>query len=95
MVMKVFSVYDEKGAVFNVPFFFPTTGQAVRAFKDLANDTSSAINRHPEDYELCYIGRFDDATGKVEAAVVERLGHAKDYIEPRVADEPVRRLGKA
>lgn len=80
MVLKVFSVLDTKGDVFMAPFFFSATGQAVRAFSDLANNPDTVVSRHPGDYRLTCIGEFDDSTGRLVAYdQVQQLGYAQDY----------------
>lgn len=80
MRLKVFSVLDTKGDVFMTPFFFVATGQAVRAFSDLANNPETVVCRHPGDYRLTCIGEFDDVTGRLEAYdQVQQLGYAQDY----------------
>lgn len=80
MLLKAFSILDTKADLFSPPFFFATTGQAVRAFKDLANDNQSSISRHPGDYRLFCIGTFEDSRGQLGPLdVVEPLGYATDY----------------
>lgn len=81
MILKVFSIYDIKAEVYNTPFFFSTNGQAMRAFKDLVNDRNSTINRHPDDYKLCCIGKFDDATAVLVDNDAESLGFGSDYLD--------------
>ena len=65
MKLKVFSIFDSKAEAFNTPFFFNMTGQALRAFEDLAKDPQAAISKHPEDYTLFEIGEFDTDTGQL------------------------------
>lgn len=80
MLLKAFSILDTKADSFSAPFFLSTTGQAVRAFKDLANDGQSTINRHPSDYRLFCIGTFDDQLGGLNRLdPLEPLGYASDY----------------
>lgn len=80
MLLKVFSVLDTKGDVFMAPFFMHATGQAVRAFSDLANDSQSLVARHPGDYRLTCIGEFDDSTGRLMPyEQIQQLGYASDY----------------
>lgn len=64
MITKVFSVYDSKAHVFNLPFYQPTTPAAIRMFSDLCNDAQSMVFRHPGDYVLYEIGEYDDSIGK-------------------------------
>lgn len=90
MILKVFSVLDTKADAFQTPFFMPSTGQAVRAFKDLSNDGQSLVSRHPGDFVLCCIGTFDDVTARlVSYDQVEKLGFGTDYKELRPQDVPV------
>lgn len=80
MKLKVFSILDTVANAFNTPFFFPTVGQAVRAFKDLANDQNTAVARHPTDYTLYEIGEFSDENGRLVALEVpNRLGRGSDF----------------
>lgn len=65
MILKMFAVYDSKAEAYFQPFFMATNGQALRAFKDLANDPKSNICRHPGDYTLFVLGEYDDETGNV------------------------------
>lgn len=65
MLLKAFSIRDTKAEVFNTPFFQKTHGEAERAFKRLTADQQSMIAQYPEDYDLYYIGEYDDQTGKL------------------------------
>jgi len=66
MVLKIFSVRDSKGEIFGQPFFQKTPGEAERSFKMLVNDSQSIPSKYPEDFDLYYIGQFDDQSGKVQ-----------------------------
>lgn len=59
MNLKVFAILDTKANTFNVPFFMRSTGEAIRAFTDLANDPQSMVFKHPDDFRLFHIGEFD------------------------------------
>lgn len=63
MELKVYSIRDQKGEKFNTPFFQNTHGEAERSFRHVANDPQSFVNKYPEDYDLYYIGSYDDQTG--------------------------------
>ena len=63
MVVKVFSIFDDKALIFSSPFFMPHIGMATRAFADLVNDGQSNVAKHPSDFKLYQIGEFDDVTG--------------------------------
>lgn len=64
MQLKAYSIRDSKSEVFHTPFFQKTHGEAERSFKKLTNDPSTDVNKYPEDFDLYYIGEYDDNTGK-------------------------------
>lgn len=63
MLLKAYTVYDNKSLSFSPPFFQQAHGAAARMFSDLANDANTTIGRHPGDYVLFCIGMFDDQKG--------------------------------
>jgi len=63
MMLKAFSLLDTKTGMYNVPFFLAHEGQAIRSVIDLGQDMNTTVGRHPADFQLCYIGYFDDQTG--------------------------------
>lgn len=65
MLLKAFTIRDTKAEVFNTPFFQKTHGEAERSFKKLATDPQSMVGQYPDDYDLYYIGEYDDQTGKL------------------------------
>lgn len=60
-----FSVYDTVAQVYSVPFCALTKAAAVRTFADACVDKSLALSAHPVDYDLRFIGYFDDDTGMI------------------------------
>ncbi|AXH75124.1 MAG: nonstructural protein [Microviridae sp.] len=81
MILKAFGVFDIKAEVFGPPFFMSTNGEAVRAFKDLANNRDSTVGRHPEDYRLMRLGTFDSEKGAFTMEDCGSLGFASDYVD--------------
>lgn len=67
MLTKVYSIRDAKAEIFRFPFFKLTHGEAERDFKTLVNDQTSQVNKYPEDYDLYYLGEYDDNSGKLVA----------------------------
>lgn len=67
MILKIFSIRDAKGEFFGTPFFQGTTGEAERSFRAAVNDSKTTISQFPEDYDLYYLGEFDNSTGKFNA----------------------------
>ena len=73
MKLQIFSVYDEKAAVFGTPIFLPHKGIAVREFSDIVLDKSSSIGKHPSDYKLMLLGEFDNVSGVFEGKAIPEL----------------------
>lgn len=83
MTLKVFAILDTKSNAFNTPFFMRSTGEAVRAFADLANDPSSMLYKHPDDFRLFHIADFDQELAHFEApAKPTPLGSAAEFKKP-------------
>ncbi len=66
MTLKIFSIRDSKGEMYSPPFFQKTAGEAERNFKTLVNDQKSTVSQYPEDFDLYYLGEFDDSDGKIK-----------------------------
>lgn len=66
MELKVFSIRDSKGEIFHQPFFNKSHGEAERNFRELTNDQKSMISKYPEDFDLYYLGTYDDNSGRME-----------------------------
>lgn len=65
MILRIYGIRDLKAAAFAPPFFQARDEMAVRAFSDAIGDPSHPMSRHPEDYQLFYLGEFDDGSGIV------------------------------
>lgn len=66
MLLKLFSVRDSKGEFFDRPFYKNTVGEAERDVRTAVNDPKSTLNLYPEDFDLYYLGEFDNVTGKIQ-----------------------------
>lgn len=63
MMLRAYSIFDNKALVYSPPFFTQTNGSAVRMLTDTANDTTTSIGRHPNDFILYCVGTYDDQNG--------------------------------
>lgn len=63
MILRCYSLFDNKALQYHPPFFQSTDGAAVRSLADLVSDNNNAVGRHPTDYVLYYIGDYDDQKG--------------------------------
>lgn len=84
MILKAFTIRDSKGEVFNTPFFQKTHGEAERSFKQLINDGQSMPNKYPEDFDLYYVGEYDDSEGIFKALdTPQHVAKAINYVEQK------------
>lgn len=82
----MYAIFDSKIKAFNNPIYMRNAGEATRAFEQVANDDTSLICKHPEDYTLFEIGEFDDETGSIncyEARIP--LGQALQFKKEKTA----------
>lgn len=66
MELKVFSIRDSKAEIYNQPFFNKSHGEAERNFQMLIADEKSMVSKYPEDFDLYFIGTYDDESGKLD-----------------------------
>lgn len=63
MLHEVYSVRDSKTEVFGQPFLQKAKGEAERSFQALANDPQTFVGKYPDDFDLYYLGQYDDHSG--------------------------------
>lgn len=70
MKFQIISVRDNVANIFGTPNFVQSKGSAIRAFSDEVNrpDENNAFYKHPSDFELFFLGTYDD-----EQAIFELL----------------------
>jgi len=85
MKLKMYSIRDAKGEVYNVPFFQKTHGEAERNFTELVRDEKSMISKYPDDYDLYYLGQYDDNSGLVEPLDTPEHVQKAAHLKPRAS----------
>lgn len=80
MIWKAFTLLDTKTGHFKPPFFVAHMGEAMRMLQDTAQDPNTVIGRHPEDFMLCDIGTYDDATGQMAPTLPNALCSAASLL---------------
>jgi len=65
MFPSVCSVKDRAADTFGRPFFVPHRNVAIRDFTDEVNRSANdnQLNKHPDDFDLYFLGMFDDSKG--------------------------------
>lgn len=67
MELMVFSVFDTKTGYYLAPFIVEHPVHAERQFERMVNDIDGGnIHYFPGDFELKFIGKFDNITGKYD-----------------------------
>lgn len=63
MILNAYSLFDRAALQYHSPFFASTDGAAIRSLRDLVADLNTNVGRHPSDYVLFLVGRYDDSNG--------------------------------
>ena len=66
MKMQMFCLYDSKAEVYGQPMFALNRGVIMRQITD-AMGTEAMFAKYPADFELYYIGFYDDKHGTITA----------------------------
>lgn len=78
MKYKIVCIRDRAIDAFGTPVFVAATGQALRSFTDEINNEQSNLNKHPEDYDLYFLGEFDDSDGSFHVDKPKQIAVGKD-----------------
>lgn len=77
--MKIYAIYDHATEAFGQPFFVKAQGQAVRSFRDECENPESQFAKHPGDFDLFYIGEYNEENGTITQQGTERVARASDF----------------
>lgn len=75
---KLYAVKDNTIG-FETAYCMPNNASAIRQFGDIVKKEGTRYNVHPEDYDLYYLGDFDDNTGEIKPEVTF-LERAKSFL---------------
>lgn len=85
MITRLYSVFDRSVQAFGAPFAQPNDAVLKRSFSEVAASEMekpmpqrSEYFRHPDDYDVFFVGTFDSETGALAfapAVVVFRMSH--------------------
>lgn len=68
MLIRLYSVYDRVACIYADPFSSPNDATAARAFNMASSSPDSMLYASPQDYQLWYLGSYDNRTGDIESA---------------------------
>lgn len=81
MSKQIYAVRDAAIEAYGQPFFVRARGEALRSFIDECQNTETQFHKHPGDYDLYYLGEYDEITGQIKAtAEPERAARAVDFV---------------
>lgn len=87
MMLRIFTIYDDKTKAYTQPFFMQTAEAAIRAVKELVNDPTHQFGKHAGDYTLFSCGVWDDQTGRASwdnaLSNVAHLWELRDQQKPQ------------
>lgn len=81
MQLKMYTVRDAKAEVYNAPFYKRSHGEAERDFAMAIRDEKNPSAKYPEDFDLFFVGEYDDQTGVVKPlATPQHIAKAIDLV---------------
>lgn len=86
VLLRLYSVYDQKAEQFGPPQVFHNDMLALRSFEAIVNDDKMFIRKYPEDFSLYYVGNLGDIDGRYyvehcdESCIPVLVGRAVDYV---------------
>lgn len=78
MILNILAVKDRAADAFMQPFFAPTEAMAVRSFEEECGKADSVFSKHPTDFDLYWLGSFDDNKGAVTPGEIRMVRRAQD-----------------
>lgn len=63
-LVEEYSVYDMIAEAFMPSFRSANKYKALQGFKDVAMQAGNEVNKHPEAYQLYFLGKFNEKTGE-------------------------------
>jgi len=82
MIIKILAIKDRQLDAFMRPFFMASIGAAVRGFQDEINRDDSEMKKHPDDYDLYWLGDWEDHTGKfIPNEIPEQVAIGKQLVK--------------
>lgn len=79
MKYEIFSIFDDKAAIFSTPYFAVNTHDGIRRFNLLCKQ-DDRLKQFPVDYQLKQLGSFDDETGEISGHDPITVAHAAQFV---------------
>lgn len=79
MKTNIYAIRDLNADYFMQPMFMRTDAEAKRAFQVAVSNPDSLLSQFPSQFDLWYIGSYDDATGEILNDKVKLLCNGNDF----------------
>lgn len=73
MKQKIYALRDVRTEAFLRPMFLQNSAVLERVLLDAKNDENSTLSLHPEDYQVYYLGEYDDNNGLITPVPAEHM----------------------
>lgn len=77
-MINLYSVKDAEAQIYIKPFGMQTDRDAIDGFRHVCNEEESPYYKHPKDYSLVKLGKFDERTGLFETHEPKKLMEAME-----------------
>ena len=85
-LVNMYAVADKVAEIFMPAFSCENHAKAIQGFADAANDPKGVIIKHPNEYELYFLGTYNQRTG-FTANNLQYLANAKELLKVKVINE--------
>lgn len=79
-MLNLYTIRDIKADFHMPPFTARTKGEAIRMLQATLNDPNHQFSKFPDDYQLHFVGIFNETTGVIEPLEsIEYIGNGVDF----------------
>ena len=82
MKLSIFCIFDLKSGVHQAPFFSHNQDTAMRLIALEMENPGSLIGRFPKDYELYFLGEWNDENGEIVSGIPYSVASLIEIAEP-------------
>jgi hypothetical protein len=81
-MLKMFTIRDQESQTHSpTPLGFPTVRDAKETLRELASDENTTIGKHPQDFQLLYVGDYDPRLGEMIPKAHESVCWANELLQ--------------
>lgn len=81
MIINIYSIYDKKAEAFGQPFYQHNHELARRSVIGAAKHPESLLGVHPLDFDVYYLGAFNDENGVITQVSPQHLFNVVDLLK--------------